>query len=77
MGFIQVQAQNKIYTEWRNSEQDQMIARGFALVGQIAKGFPDADFLAIYTGMRTLHPAYDVIVSTVSANDMHHLEDME
>jgi len=54
-----------------------MIARGFAPAGRTAKDFPDADFLPIRTGMRTLHPACDLIVSTVAANDMHHLEDIE
>jgi len=77
MGFTQVQAQKKMYREWRNCEKDQKIARGFALAGRTAKGFPDADFLPIYTGMRTLHPACDLIVSAVAANDMHGLEDIE
>ena len=45
--------------------------------GQMAKDFPDGDFLPIYTGMRTLRPACDLIVSTVAAYDMHRREDME
>ena len=53
-----------------------MIARGFALAGRTAKGFPDADFLPIDTGMRTLRPACDLIVSAVAPNDMHRLEDI-
>jgi len=77
MGFIQVQAQKKMYTEWRNCAKDQMIARGFAPAGQTAKSFPDADFLPIYTGMRTLRPACNLIVSAVAANDMHRLEEIE
>jgi len=77
MGFTQVQAQRKMYTEWRNCAKDQMIARGFAPGGRRAKNFPDADFLPIWTGMRTLHPACDLIVSAVAANDMHRLEDIE
>jgi len=77
MGFTQVQAQKKMYTEWRNCVKDQMIARGFAPAGRMAKGFPDADFLPIYTGMRTLRPACDLIVSAVAANDMHRLEEIE
>jgi len=54
-----------------------MIARGFAPAGQTAKDFPDPDFLPICTGMRTLRPACDLIVSAVAANDMHRLEDIE
>jgi len=77
MGFTQAQAQKKIDKEWRNCAQDQMIARGFALGGRTAKDFPDADFLPIYTGMRTLRPAWNVIVSAVAANDMHRLEEIE
>jgi len=77
MGFTQVQAQKKMYTEWRNCAKDQMIARGFAPAGRTAKSFPDADFLPICTGMRTLRPACDLIVSAVAANDMHRLEDIE
>jgi len=55
----------------------EMIARGFAPAGGMAKDFPDADFLPICTGMRTLRPACDRIVSAVAANDMHRLEDIE
>jgi len=77
MGFRQVQAQKKIYTVWRNCAKDQMIARGFASAGRTAKDFPDADFLPLCTGMRTLCPACDLIVSAVAANDMHLLEDIE
>jgi len=54
-----------------------MIARGFAPAGPTAKGFPDADFLPICTGMRTLRRACDLIVSAVAANHMHCLEDIE
>jgi len=77
MGFTHVQAQKKMYTEWRNCAKDQMMARGFAPAGRTAKSFPDADFLPICTGMRTLRPACDLIVSAVAANDMHRLEDIE
>jgi len=77
MGFTQVQAQKKMYTEWRNCAKDQMIARGFAPARRTAKDFPDADFLPICTGMWTLRPACDLIVSAVAANDMHRLEDIE
>jgi len=77
MGFTQVPAQKKMYTEWRNCTKDQMIARGFAPAGRTAKSYPDADFLPIDTGMRTLHPACDLILSAVAANNMHRLEDIE
>jgi len=77
MGFTQVQGQKKMYTEERNCAKDQMIARGFAPAGRMAKDFPDADFLPICTGMRTLRPACDLIVPAVAANDMHRLEDIE
>jgi len=77
MRFTQVLAQKKMYTEWRNCAKDQMIARGFAPAGRTAKDFPDADFLPICTGMRTLRPAWDLIVSAVAANDMYRLEDIE
>jgi len=77
MGFTQVQAQKKIYTEWRNCAKDQMIARGFAPAGRTAQDFPDADFLPICTGMRTLRPPCDLMVSVVAANDIHRLEDIE
>jgi len=77
MGFTQVPGQKKMYTEWRNSAKDQIIARGVAPAGRRAKGFPDADFLPIYTAMRTLCPASDLIVSAVAAKDMHHREDIE
>jgi len=77
MGFTQVQARKKMYTEWGNCAKDQMIARGFAPAGRMAKNFPDADFLPICIGMRTLRPACDLIVSAVAANDMHSLEDIE
>jgi len=69
-GFTQVQAQIKMYKKWRNCAKDQMIARGFAPAGRTAKDFPDADFLPIRTGMRTLRPARDLIVSPVGANDI-------
>jgi len=77
MGFTQVQAQKEMYTEWRNCVKDQMIARGFAPAGRTAIEFPDADFLPIYTCMRTLRAAYDLIVFPVAANDMHRLEEIE
>jgi len=77
MGFTQVQRQKKVYTEWLNCAKDQMIARGFAQAGRTAKGFPVADFLPIYTGMRTLRPACDLIFSAVAANDMHRREEIE
>jgi len=54
-----------------------MIARGYAPAGRMGKGFPDADFLPVFTGMRTLRPACHLIVSAVAANDMHHREDIE
>ena len=76
MGFTKVQAQKTMYTEWRNCVKDQRIARGFGPAGRMAKGFPAADFLPICTGMRTLRPACDRIVSIVAANDMHRLEDI-
>jgi len=77
MGFTQVQAQKKMYTEWRKCAKDQRIERGFAPAWRTAKGFADADFLPIYTCLRTLPPACDVIVSAGSVNDMHGLEDIE
>ena len=77
MGFTHVEAQKKMYTEWRICAKDQMIARGFDPEGRTAKDFPDANFLPICTGMRTLRPACDLIVSAVAANDMHRLEDIE
>jgi len=77
MNLTQVQAQKKMYTEWRNSAKDQMMVRGFAPAGRMAKSFPDADFLPICTGMRTLRPACDLIVPAVTANDMHRLEDIK
>jgi len=77
MGFTQVPAQKKMYTEWRNCTKDQMIARGFAPAGRTAKDFPDTDFLPICTGMRTFRPACDLIVSALKAIDMHRLEDIE
>jgi len=77
MGFTQVEAQKKMYTQWRNCAKDQMIARGFAPAGRTAKGCPDDNFLTICKGMRTLCPACDLIVSAVAANDMHRLEDIE
>ena len=77
MGFTQVQAQTKMYTEWRNCGKNQMIARGFAPAGRTAKDFPEADFLPICTDMRTLRPACDLMVSAVAGNDMHRLEDIE
>ena len=77
MGVTQVQAQQKMYTKWQNCAKDQMIARGFAPAGRTAKDFPDAYFLPIYSGMRTLHPAWDLIVSAVAANDIHRLEEIE
>jgi len=77
MGFTQVQAQKKMYTEWWNCAKDQMIARSFAPAGRMAKDFPNADFLPICKGMRTLRPACDLILSAVAANDMHRLEDIE
>jgi len=66
-----------MYTEWRNCAKDQMIARGFAPAGRTAKHFPDADFLPIGTGMRTLRPACELIISAVAANGMHRREDIE
>ena len=57
--------------------KDQMIARGFAPLGRKAPNFPDANFLPIYTGMRTLRPACDYIVSAVAVNNMQRLENIE
>ena len=37
MGFLQVQVQKKMYTEWWNCAKDQMIARGFAPGGRMAR----------------------------------------
>jgi len=54
-----------------------MIARGFAPAGRTAKDFPEAYFLPICTGVRTLRPACDLIIAAVAANDMHRLEDIE
>ena len=43
----------------------------------MAKGFPDADFLPIYTGMRILRPACDLIMSAVAAKEVDRLEDIK
>ena len=77
MGFTQGQAQKKMYTEWRNCAKDERMERGFAPARRTAKGFADANFLPIYTCLRTLRPACDVIVSAGSVNDMQGLEDIE
>jgi len=77
IGFTQVPAQKKMYTEWQKCGKDPMMVRGFAPAGRTNKDFPDANILPIYTGMRTLCPACDLIVSAVAANDMHRLEDIE
>jgi len=74
LGFTQVLAQKKIYTEWWNCAINQMIARGFVPAGWVGKDFPDADFLPMYTTIRTLGPACDLIVSTVAADYIHRLE---
>ena len=77
LGFTEDPNEKVLYTVWRNCVKDQMIARGFAPPGRKATNFPDADFLPIYTGMRTLRPACDYIVSAVAANDMQRLENIE
>jgi len=77
MGFTQVQAQKKISTEWWNRARDQMIARSFGPAGRMAKDFTDTHFLTIYTGMRTLCPAGDLVVCAVAANDKHRLGEIE
>jgi len=77
MGFTQVQAQKKMYTEWRNCAKDQMIARAFAPAGRMAIKFPDTNFLRISTGMRTLPPACDLMVCAVVAHDIHRLGDIK
>jgi len=77
MDFTQVQAQKTMYTEWRNSAKDQMIARDVEPAGRMVKNFPEANFLPICKSMRTLRPACDLSVSAVAANTMHHLEDIK
>ena len=70
LGFRKMQAQNKMYTEWRNCANDQMIVRGCAPGGRMGRNCPDADFAPICTGLRTLRHACDLIVYAVAANDM-------
>ena len=77
LGFTEDANEMVLYTVWRNCVKDQLIARGFAPVGPKAANYPDADFLPIYTGMRTLRPASNYIMSAVAANDMQRLEDIE
>jgi hypothetical protein len=77
LGFTDEPNQRLLYTVWRNCAKDQMIARNFAPVQRKAANFPDADFLPIYTGMRTLRPACDYIVSAVAANNLQRIVDIE
>jgi hypothetical protein len=77
LGFTEEPNQKVLYTVWRNCAKDQMIARNFAPVQRKAANFPDAEFLPIYTGMRTLRPACDYIVSAVAANNLQRIVDIE
>jgi hypothetical protein len=77
LGFTEEPNQMVLYTVWRNCAKDQMIARNFAPVQRKAANFPDADFLPIYTGMRTLRPACDYIVSAVAANNLQPIVDIQ
>ena len=77
LGFTEDRNERVLYPVWRNCVKNQMIARGFAPAGLKAANYTDVDFLPIYTGMRTLHPTCDYIVSAVAANDMQCLEDIE
>ena len=77
LGFTQDPTQKTWYSESRNCVKDQMMERGFEPAGRKATNFPDTDFLPTYTGMRTLPPACDYIVSAVAANDMQRLENIE
>ena len=77
LSFTEDANERVLYAVWRKCVKDQMIARGFAPAGLKAPNYPDADFLPIYTGMRTLRPACGYIISAVAAHDMQHLEDIE
>ena len=77
LSFTQDPAQQAWYTRCRNYVKDQTIARGYAPGGRKATNFPDANFLPIYTGMRTLRPPCNYIVSVVAANDMQRVENIE
>ena len=77
LGLTENANERVLYTVWRNCVKDLMIARGFAPEGLKAANYTDADFLPIYTGMSTLRPASDYIVSAVAPNDMQRFEDIE
>jgi len=57
--------------------KDQMTARNFVLVNHKHARYPDRDFRQIYTGLRTLLPACDLIATAVFANNQAHIRDVE
>jgi len=54
-----------------------MTTRNFVLVNDKPASYPDADFLLIYTGMRALLPARDLITTAVAAYNQVHIMDVE
>jgi len=65
---------NHLYEEWRESVEDQMLARSFRKI----RTFPDNHFQEIVAGMSTLRPACDSLVTAVAANNravMHQIDE--
>jgi len=54
-----------------------MTARNFVLVNDKPASYPKADFLPIYTGMRALLPACDLIATAIAVNNQAHITDVE
>jgi len=57
--------------------KDQMTARNLVLSNDKPANYPDADFLPIYTGMRALLPACDLIATAGAANNQAYIMDVE
>jgi len=77
MGFTAGKPSEDLYKTWRKCVNDQITARNFVLVNDKPASYSDADFLPIYTGMKALLPACDLIATTVAANNQAHVTDVE
>ena len=57
--------------------KEQMTARNFVVGNDKPSSYPHKDFLPIYTGLRPLLPACDLITTAVAANNLADKTDIE
>jgi len=77
MGFTAGKPRENLHKTWRKWVKDQMTARNFVLVNDKPASDPDADFLQMYTGMRAVSPAREVVDTAVAGNNEAHIKVVE